>query len=246
MNAETEIAVKKGIAACGPLFVIGYIICWAVLGHNLPPPQMVGITGEEFVASYYGKYPEIAVGMVGCAVVGLLYMPWSCLLASMLRDKQDNLGPLGMMELAGGLLTGWLLAFCPALWATCSLMVGKLDPNAILMLHMGTWIIYDCTFMITTIQLTGLGLYVILTKQTLFPSWTGWAALAIGAAFLPLVLVPFVSEGPFAVNGMWNFYIVFGSWLFAFFVPFSYYMFKALSPAGEEAKLITQRQALAA
>lgn len=246
MNAETEITVKKAIAACGPLFVIGYILCFGVLGHNIPPPQMVGITGEEFVASYYGRYPEIAVGMVGCAVVGLLYLPWSCLLASMLRDKQGNLGPLGLMELSGGLLTAWLLAFCPALWAACSLMVGSVDADVIHLLHMGTWIIYDCTFMITTVQLTGLGVYVILSKQTTFPVWTGWSAIAIGAGFLPLVLVPFVSEGPFAVNGVWNFYIIFGSWLFAFFVPFSYYMFKALSPNGEEARHIAQRRAMAA
>lgn len=229
MNPETEIAVKRAVAYCGPLFVFLYIIFFGLLGHNIPPPQMIGLTGQEFVDSYYGRYPEIAIGMVGCCFAGLLYMPWSCLLASMLRDRDGHLGALGLMELAGGVLTGWLLAFCPALWAACSLMVGSVDPEVIRLLHLGTWIIYDCTFMITTVQLTGLGLYVVLSRnQTIFPAWAGWSALGVGATFVPLVLVPFASEGPFAVDGLWNFYIVFGTWLFAFFTPYSVFMLRAL------------------
>lgn len=229
MEPAVERTVMKAIAYCGPVFVITYIIFFGLLGHNIPPPQMIDISGADFVASYYGRYPEIVIGMVGCCVAGLLYMPWSCLLASMLRDRDGNLGVLGMMELSGGLLTGWLLAFCPAIWAACSLMTGTIEPEAIRLLHLATWIIYDCTFMITTVQLTGLGLYVVLNRrQTIFPAWTGWSALAVGATFVPLVLVPFVSEGPFAVDGVWNFYIVFGVWLFAFFAPFSYFMLRAL------------------
>jgi hypothetical protein len=231
MSPETDLTVKRAIAYCGPVFVVSYILCFGILGHNIAPPQMLGLTGREFVDSYYGRYPEIAIGMVGCCVAGLLYMPWSCLLASMLRDSDGQLGPLSLMELSGGLLTGWLLAFCPALWAACSLMVGHVDPEVIRLLHVGTWVIYDCTFMITTVQLTGLGLYVVLSRdQTIFPAWTGWAALAVGATFIPLVLVPFTSEGPFAVNGVWNFYVVFSVWLFAFFAPFSFFMLRARRP----------------
>jgi hypothetical protein len=244
MDPSVELTVKRAIAYCGPVFVLSYIVFFGLMGHNIPPPRMIDISGADFVASYYGRYPEIAAGMVGCCVVGLLYMPWSCLLASMLRDEKGGFGVLGMMELSGGLLTGWLLAFCAAMWAACSLMVGKVDPETILLVHLLTWIIFDCTFMITTVQLTGLGLYVVLNrKQTIFPAWTGWAALGVGAAFLPLVLVPFVAEGPFAVNGLWNFYIVFGIWLFAFFTPFSFFMMRALAREVPEARSLAQVQA---
>jgi hypothetical protein len=92
-----------------------------------------------------------------------------------------------------------------------------------------TWIIFDCTYMITTMQLLGLGLYIILNKrQVTFPAWTGWCAIAIGATFVALVIMPFVSEGPFAVGGMWNFFFIFGIWLFAFQIPIGYFMLKSL------------------
>ncbi|MEY2790503.1 MAG: hypothetical protein RL295_667 [Pseudomonadota bacterium] len=228
MDNQTKRMVNIGIAWTGPLFVVGYIIFWAILGHNVPPPNMMGMTAEELVSEYYGKYQsDIAMGMVGCCVIGLLYLPWSLLLASMLREEDGSLGVLSLMETAGGILTGWLLAFCPAIWATCALLATSVSPELIKSMHVFTWVIYDCTFMITSIQLTGLGLYTILNKkQTIFPAWTGWCALAVGIIFLPLVLVPFVSEGPFSVNGSWNFFIVFSTWLFAFFVPYSYFMFK--------------------
>ncbi len=228
MDKETKRMVEFVVALCGPAFVVGYLIFWAILGHNVPPPSAYGMTPEALISEYYGKYrSDILLGMIGCCVVGLLYLPWSLLLATKLSDEDGKLGVLSLMEAAGGTLTAWVLAFCPAMWATCAFFATTIDPVFIKVLHLTTWTIYDCTFMITTVQLTGLGCYVVLNKkQTLFPAWTGWSAIAVGIIFLPLVLIPYITEGPFAVGGTWNFYIVFSTWLFGFFAPFSYYMLK--------------------
>ncbi|MDH4565487.1 hypothetical protein E8E95_02190 [Pseudomonas sp. BN414] len=230
MDNETRKKVELAIAWIGPLFIFAYIVFWAIMGNNLPPPNMMGMSGEELVANHYGKYQNmIAVGMIGSAVFGMLYLPWSILLAWMLRDENGSFSLFGYMELGGGILTAWVLAFCPAIWAACAMFAHEMNPEMLKLVHVFTWFIYDTTFMITTVQLTGLGLYVVLVKsQNLFPRWTGWGAIAVGIIFIPLVLIPFVSSGPFAVNGTWNFYIVFGTWLFLFFAPFSYYMIQAV------------------
>jgi hypothetical protein len=240
MNDETKRLINIGFAWCGPLFVIGYIICWAILGHNVPPPNMMGMSSAQLVAEYYGKYQnQIAIGMIGCATVGMLYTPWSLLLATMLKDDDGSIGVLSLTEAAGGILTGWLLAFCPAMWATCALLVNSISPDLVKALHVMTWIIYDCTYMITTIQLIALGVYVVLNKkQTIFPAWTGWCAIAIGATFVPLVLMPFVSDGPFAVGGTWNFYFIFSIWLFAFQLPIGICMLKEVSKHKQAARPI--------
>ncbi len=230
MDNETKRLAQLALAWCGPVFVLGYIIFWAILGHNVPPPNFVGMTPEQLISEYYGKYQsDISIGMIGCCVVGLIYMPWSCQLASMLREPDGSLSVFSLMELAGGLLTGWLLAFCPAMWAACAVFSSSIDPGIIKFMHALTWYIYDCTFMITSIQVIGLGLYTVLNRrQTIFPAWVGWCSIAFGIMMLPLVLVPFVADGPFAVGGSWNFYIVFGTWLFAFFSPYTYFMLKEL------------------
>jgi hypothetical protein len=230
MDSETKRWVCVAAAWCGPIFVVGFIIFWAVLGHNVPPPNMMGLSAADLVSQYYGKYQtQIEIGMIGSATLGMFYTPWSLQLATMLRDEDGTLGVLGLTEAAGGILTGWLLAFCPAMWAACAFMATSVSPDTIKTLHVLTWIIFDCTYMITTIQLLALGAYIVLNrKQLTFPAWTGWCAIAIGISFVPLVLMPFIAEGPFAVGGAWNFYFIFSFWLFAFQVPIGYHMLKEL------------------
>ncbi len=231
MDQETKIKVERAIAWTGPLFIVTYFLFWGVYGHYIPPPNFVGMSAQELVTNHYLKYQgDIEIGMTACCFVGLLYLPWSCLLASMLRDENGHMNVLGYMELTGGALTAWVLAFCPAIWLACATQAGLVDATIIKAIHSFTWYIYDMTYAITNTQLTGLGLYVVLNKkQKIFPAWTGWAAIAVAVIFLPLLLIAFVPSGPFAVGGVWNFYVVFGTWLFGFFAPFSYYMLKELS-----------------
>jgi hypothetical protein len=232
MDTETKRMLGLAAAWCGPLFVVTYTIFWGILGHNIPPPNMMGLTPDQLISEYYGKYQqEIVVGMIGCCTAGGFYLIFSLQLATMMRDEDGQLGLTGLMEAGGGILTSWSVIFCPALWATAALFATSgADPVTIKMLHVATWIMYDCTYMITTVQCVGVGLYTILNKkQTMFPQALGWCAIATGMVFLGVVFIPFVTEGPFIVSGIWNFYIVFGVWILAFFLPYSVFAIKALS-----------------
>lgn len=227
MEASSKRAIEQGLAWCGPVFMVGYMYCWAILGHNLPPPNMMAMSAQELVQEYYMKYPSIAPGMMGAATFGLFYTVWSCLLGSLLRDENGAMGPLSFLEIAGGILTGWLLASIAVLWCACSLLAGQIDPGIIKMVHTYAWITFDCTYMITTMQMVGLGLWTVLNKrQTMFPAWAGWTSIAVGISFVALVMMPFVTDGPFAVGGLWNYWIIFGTWFFAFFGVYSYYVLK--------------------
>ena len=227
MNEGSKRAVDQALAWCGPIFVVGATGTWGIMGHNIPPPNMMAMTGEQLVSQYYGLYPDIGVGMILCATFGLFYTLWSCLLASLMRDENGAVGALSFIELAGGILTGWLFAFCSAMWAACSVLAHQVSPDIIKMVHTMTWFIFDCTYMITTIQMVALGLYTVLNKrQTMFPAWAGWVCAAIGVGFVPLIIMPFVTEGPFTVQGLWNFWIIFPAWLFAFFAVYNFYILK--------------------
>ena len=166
---------------------------------------------------------------------------FSLQLASMMRDEQGQMGLTSLMEAGGGVLTSWSVIFCPALWATTAIFAtSSMDPVIIKMMHVATWIMYDCTYVITTIQCMGVALYTIFNRnQTFFPAWLGWCAIATGMVFIGVVFIPFVTEGPFIVSGTWNFYIVFGVWLLAFFLPYSFFAIKALSKKREGFNLNT-------
>jgi hypothetical protein len=227
MEESSKRAVNRALAWCGPVFVIGVSITWAVMGHNLPPPIMLAMTPDQLISEYYGKYPSIAAGMTGAAVFGMFYTLWSCLLASLMRDEQGNAGPLTYIELSGGILTGWLFSFCSTMWAACAVLYPQVDPATIKLVHTLTWFIFACTWMITSMQLFAVAMYTILNKkQTMFPAWTGWLAAASGVGFLPLIFVPFVTDGPFTNGGLWNFWILLVAWAGGFFCVYNFYVFK--------------------
>jgi hypothetical protein len=235
MEESATRAIERGLAWCGPIFIVTMIIGWAVMGHNIPPPNMMAMTPDQLVSEYYGKYPSIAPGMIGAATFGMFYTLWSILLAKLMREENGSFGVLSMMELSGGILTGWLFAFCSAMWAACSVMVTQVPPETIKMVHTFTWFIFDCTYMITTMQMVAMGLFTILNKkQTMFPAWAGWVAIAVGVSFVALVLMPFVTEGPFALPGLWNFWLIFNTWIFAYFGVYNYFVLKHVYKAPEE------------
>src|SRR5690606_14575236 len=148
MDKQTTNRVELAIAWTGPLCILGYIIFWGIMGHNIPPPNFVGMSAEQLITEHYGKYQNsIAIGMAATCVIGLLYLPWSCQLASMLRNDDGSMGVLSLMEYAGGILTAWVLAFCPAIWLVCAIYATELDPAIIKTIHSFTWYIYDMTFM---------------------------------------------------------------------------------------------------
>jgi hypothetical protein len=241
MDEAAKRAVERGLAWCGPFFVVSIIITWGLMGHNVPPPNMMAMTGEQLISEYYGKYASIGPGMVGAATFALFYTVWSCLLASLMRDE-NGISALGLIELAGGILTGWLFAFCSMMWAACAVLVGQVSPDIIKMIHTLTWFIFDCTYMITTIQMVALGLWTVLNKrQTMFPAWAGWTTIAIGVGFVPLVIMPFVTDGPFTVPGLWNFWIIFSFWIFAFFGVYNYYVLRHVYKSPQEREIAAGR-----
>jgi hypothetical protein len=246
VDERTKLAVDRGLAWCGPFFVISIIVSWGVMGHNIPPPNMMALSADQLVAQYYAKYPSIGPGMIAAATFGLFYTIWSCQLASLMRDEHGSVGALGFMELAGGILTGWLFAFCSAMWAACSVLVHQVEPGIIKMIHTMTWFIFDCTYMITTTQMVALGLYTVLNKrQTMFPAWAGWVTIAIGVGFVPLVIMPFVTDGPFTVPGLWNFWFIFSAWIFAFFGVYNYYVLRHVYRSPVEQRHAAGRLAVA-
>lgn len=210
MNPTVVRNVQILCAWCGPAFVVLYGLAWVVLGHNAPPPSLAG-TGAQLVAGYYLKYRgQILLGQCLATCFGMLYLPWTCQLAVMmwLREKAPI---LSLLQLTGGLLTAWVLVFSPALWVWCAEMAPTLDPELIKAVHTLAWYVYDMTYMITTIQVIAICLFVFLDRAQprIMPRWAGVLALFSGLSFLPLTFLPYFKTGLLAVNGYWSFHVAF-------------------------------------
>ena len=123
------------------------------------------------------------------------------------------------------------MTMCPAMWAWCAAWAGTpgVDPEMIKGIHLITHYIYIMTWMITTIQAVSVGIFALLDKKkpAMFPTWVAWTVIACGISFIPCGLLPFYVNGPFAVDGWYNFHLIYGTWGL-FFLTTNHYMMKHL------------------
>jgi len=213
MDDTTSRKIQLFCAYCGPAFVILYGLTWVVLGHNYPPPDPM-FTAQELVDNFYLKYQsQILLGQCLSSALGILYMVWACQL-SVQMWRREKAPILSLLQLTGGLLTGWVLIFCPVLWAWCAEMAGKVNPDWIKAVHTMAWYIYDMTYMITTVEVIAICVFVFCDKEKpgLMPRWVAVLALFSGLSFLPLTFLPYIKSGPFAVNGYWSYHVAFISY----------------------------------
>jgi len=239
-------SVHKWTAWAAPLMIVGYVIGWAILGHNVPPPDP-SYTAQQLVDEYYLKYRgQIMLGQSISALFGLLYLPFTCLIAVQMRRREKE-PLLTYINLMGGTLNAWVLAVCPAMWIYAAEAAGHADPELIKAIHFVTWYIFDTTYMVASLQGFAIGAYALIYRQqpALFPPWAGWLSIFMAASFIPLTFVPFFKTGPVAINGLWSFHVVFISFL-VFCVAYSYYTLREagrirLSPAMGIAQAVGQR-----
>ncbi|MGA2809516.1 MAG: hypothetical protein ABSE87_15415 [Terracidiphilus sp.] len=234
MNETIVRRIQLVCAWCGPAFVVLYGLSWAVLGHNCPPPDPT-YSAPDLVANFYLKYQsQILLGQSLSTAMGILYLPWACqLTVQMMRREKTPI--LSLLQLTGGLLTTWVLIFCPALWVWCAEMAGTVDPVLIKAVHFLAWYVYDMTYMITTVEVIAIFLFVLLDKQkpALMPRWAAYLALFSGLSFLPLTFLPYFKSGPLAINGYWSFHVAFITYAL-FTAAIGYYMAKDLKRSAEK------------
>lgn len=211
--------------------IVGYLLSWIVLGDNFNPPGSAP-SGAELVAGYYGgpHQQQILLGMIASAVFGVFYALWSIQM-SVLMWSREPAPILSLIQMAGGILTAWVLCSSPALWAWCARYAGApgIDPEMIKAVHIISWYLFDLTYMITTIQHLACGVFAICDRQQpgIFPAWAGWFSIAVGSGFVLLSLVPYFDTGPFAMDGLVNLFLLLAGWA-AWIVIFSVCMIRHL------------------
>jgi hypothetical protein len=160
------------------------------------------------------------------ACTGILYMPWSVVMSYQMWQR-EKVPLLSLLQLAGGILTAFLVVTTAALWTWCARWAGTpgIDPEIIKAVHLSTWYIFDMTYNVTNVQILGCGLFAILDRQkpTLFPAWLGWFGFITALSFFGETIMPFYDHGPLAIDGWWNFHFGFIIW-FLWFSSYSFYI----------------------
>lgn len=202
---------------CGPGYVAGVIIGFALVAGFLPPHQPSA--GAEVIANLISAdLGRIRIGMLILMFAAMIAIPFTAAVCRFVTQIEGEAGMLTYCVLMGGLSTA-ILTFYPAIWW----LVAAFRPDRLAEI---TLIFNDMSWL----QLVGgisiflpLPLGVALASfwddsgDAVFPRWVGYWSLWTVVMILPDQLLFFFHVGPFAYNGLFGFWIplmVFGSWFF--------------------------------
>jgi hypothetical protein len=222
-SKKLELKLLYAAAWCGPVWLIGYVVSFGILGHNDPPPATGG-TPQQLLNSYFVPYhSQIMIGMLICMVVGVFYLPFSAAMAKVMLRKEHHMPLLSTLCVCGGAITAWIVAEFPgkildAAW------YGNSHGTIVADIYRSAWFTYDNTYMCTGFQMIAVGIYAFTDRSAnpIFPKWTAWLAWGGVLSFVPEFALPYIYHGPFALQGLWNFWIAFAWWLIWFGV-FAFY-----------------------
>lgn len=212
MTAKQNLKYQLVAASSGFAFEILFTIFWAGFGHNLPPASP-NLSGPELATYFALHHNAILFGNSMAALVAVLWLPWTAQLTVVMRRIEGASPVLTIIQLIGGILTAWVLMFCPAIWTTAAFRT-DIDPNAVRTLNDLGFILFNITYAVTSLQAIAAGLVGLAdtSARPVFPRWVcGWAIFA-GLSFIPLTAMPFFKTGPLAWNGLFSFWTLFGTY----------------------------------
>lgn len=212
MNARENLRWQVFAAECGIAFEILFTIFWGFFAHNLPPAAP-SLTGPQLAAHFAAHRDAILFGNSMAALVAVLWIPWTAQLTVVMRRIEGTSPVLTIIQLSGGILTAWVLMFCPAIWATAVFRT-DLEPNTIRALNDLGFILFNITYAVTSVQAIAAGIVGLAEQgeRRVFPRWVSCWAIFAGLSFLILTAMPFYKTGPIAWNGAISFWGLFGTY----------------------------------
>lgn len=223
----------------GPIFLVGYLCSWGILGFNIPTFDPA-ISISDLYTHYLNNSSRIRLAMVLSVFFMPFYFVFSCVVSRIMQKIEGADGPLSIVEQVGGALTtvvGLVAGIC---WLTAGFRVSERTPEIVRQLHDFGWLMFDTTYMCTSFQMLAAAFVFLSDKRSepLLPRWLCWYTIFVAVVFLPLTLLPFFYSGPFAWSGMLNYWVTLGSW-FVWVQLICYYVFKAIGRLEQEEAGVT-------
>ena len=215
-------------AFSGALYATAGLIFWALVAGYLPAPPEA-LHGQEIKDFFLVDQTRIRVGMVGYIAVAVFYVVWSAVVARVMQRIEGPYGFLHRLEFFGGIATTFVTLFSGVMWLAASFRTAERTPGEVQLLSDVGWFIFDCTFMVTLLQFVVLGVVILRDRQPepYLPRWTAWLTFLCAASFLPLVAMPFLETGPFAWDGLLNYWVALGLF-FAVIYSLTWYLYLAV------------------
>lgn len=214
MDKKLSLKYELISAWCGPLFLITFVVCFMLLGNNLPAPPSPTLGPDEMTAHVMNNLSELRLGWVLCLIFVSLYMPWSAQISTQMSRIENHSRTMTYLQLIGGALTVFVVSFAILCWSIATFRPER-NPELVQLLMDFGWESLELQWALTTMQMVAFALIGLAdtSEKPIFPRWLCYLSIWCGLSFLPASLTQYLKTGPFAWGGLLSFYIPYAAWL---------------------------------
>lgn len=197
----------------GPTFMAVFIVFWGIMGHNVPPWN--ADLPASVVANWFRTEANtIRLGMVIAMTCAPLYCVWGLGIGRVMTRIVPKDSLLIDLQVWGAGLTVIPVLVSTSFWLTGAFRPDALPDTTLQLLYDLAWLLIDLAYFTTSIQLFAVGAAFLRDRRAvpLVPKWLAWYGIWVGFMFIAECLMPFFKSGPFARDGVLNFWIEFMIW----------------------------------
>jgi hypothetical protein len=222
------------------VFLVLFGIGLVPLAGFLPPPA-ANDTPQDVVRLYTEHHTRVQAGLTLMFFSTAFIAPWVAVISAQLRRIRVE----GIMTLVyGQLIAGGAFLFvviAPVMSMIVASFRPERNPEITQALNDLAWIPFIMVFTTLTAQMLIVAAAVFLDPdEAVFPRWVGYVSAWCGVLLLPAVLLPFFKDGPFAWDGIFQFWLA-AAIFFGWFAVMSVALLRAIrnEPAAQMSSVFT-------
>lgn len=201
----------------GPVVVASVLIGMVPLMGFIPPPSPA-LSAGQIAQIYAANETPIRIACLLLMICWTLWATWGAVLATFIRRMESGYPVLTYtaVALVGGGLVFFLLI--PMTWAVAAFRPGTISADVTQTLNDWAWFSFLYTW--PPFGLFCLIIAIAILKDhnipTLYPRWVGYLNIWIVLLFWPAGLIAFFKVGPFAIDGIFAFWVpvsLFFAWM---------------------------------
>jgi len=177
-----------------------------LLSDVLPPP---GPYDAATTAAFYHEHVDLKrLGVICLIVGGTMFIPFGAAVADRIR-RVDGIGPVLAIAQVGGAIANATLMMVFGAMLLVALQRPEMPDSTYQLLNHVTWMAWAGLWQPGALMavVTAVAIFNDQSDVPVFPRWVGWYSLFMAFGSLTGSLIPFVTSGPFAWNGMVGFWV---------------------------------------
>lgn len=198
--------MKSQRAIYGVWSAIAFFLLWLVgfvFFAQWIPPIAPSASAADVATLFQARSVPIRVGMVLMSMGTVFYLPWTMVLAGLIKEIEGRSFFLSGTQLAAGTVSAMTFLLPAFLWTAAAFRPERNPEITQALVDLG-WLLFITPIAPFILQYVILAAAIFADKRSkpAFPRWAAYLQIFVSVSFMPALLAFFLKTGPFAWNGL--------------------------------------------